>query len=137
MSVSIAINGQVVGDGQNFDDAVSAVHTERYLAVVDGTPIDVVMYDGSSAFEHPAGAELVREADWKGERWAGPPEPDDVRVKRTTVERLDNLVGALRDDLAGFDALTAAQRQASQRRALRAVLLIARIVRDDHTGTVE
>ena len=110
---------------------------DRYLIVRDGTPEAEVMWDGVTEFDPGEGVELVRTAEWKGERYTGPPEPEDARARRTTNERLDTLIGHLRDDLRAFDGMTANQRQAAQKRALRAVVLLARVVRDDHAGDVE
>lgn len=140
MDTRITVDGITVPAGMDVAAAIEQVErppAERYLIVRDGKPGAEVMWDGVTEFDPGDGAELVRTAEWKGERYTGPQEPDDVRARRTTAERLDALIGHLRDDLRGFDGMTANQRQAAQKRALRGVLLLARVIRDDHTGDVE
>lgn len=140
MGTRIVIDGVEVPEGMDLDEAVEQVErptADRFLIVRDGKPEAEVMWDGVTEFDPGDGAELVRTAEWKGERYTGPPEPDDARARRTTTERLDTLIGHLRDDLRAFDGMTANQRQAAQKRALRGVLLLARLVRDDHHGDVE
>lgn len=141
-------NDRIVVDGVEVDpaldpaEAIAQAEAERppatrYLLIEAGTPTGEVMWDGVTPFDPGAGVTLTPTAEWKGEQYTGPPEPDDVRARRTIEERLDALAGNLRDDLRGFDAMTAAQRQAAQRRTLRAVILLTRVVRGDHTGGVE
>lgn len=140
MSTRIVVDGVEVPDGMNIPTAIEVVErppADRFLIVRDGKPESEVMWDGVTEFDPGAGVELVRTSEWKGEAYTGPPELEDTRARRTTTERLDTLIGNLRDDLRGFDTLTAAQRQAVQKRTLRAVLLLARVVRDDHHGEVE
>lgn len=140
METRIVIDGVEAPDGMDIAEAIEVVErppADRFLIIRDGTPEGEVMWDGVAEFNPGDGAELVRTSEWKGERYTGPPEPEDARARRTTNERLDTLIGHLRDDLRGFDGMTANQRQAAQKRALRGVLLLARVIRDDHTGDVE
>lgn len=126
----------VTVDGAPVDEATGQAikKVDRFLIVRDGKPEGEVMWDGVTQFNPGEGLELVRTSEWKGEKHTGPSEPEDVKARRTINERLDTLVGNLRDDLRDFDTYTAAQRQNAQKRALRGVLLVARLVRDDLTG---
>ena len=138
----VTINSVEVDPRVDLADAIAQAEAERppatrYLLIEDGTPTGEVMWDGVTPFDPGAGVTLTPTAEWKGEQYTGPPEPDDVRARRTIEERLDALAGNLRDDLRGFDAMTAAQRQAAQRRTTRAVVLLARIVRGDFNGDAE
>lgn len=71
------------------------------------------------------------------------PEPDApaVRAQRvneaTTRDALRAVRQNLRDDLAAFDTMTAAQRVACQRRMLRAVLILTRAGLADYEGAGE
>lgn len=140
MSTRIVIDGVEATDGMDVAEAIEVVErppADRFLLVKDGQAEGEVMWDGVTEFDPGAGVELVRTSEWKGEAYTGPPEPEDVRARRTTTERLDTVITHLRDDLKAFDTLTAAQRQAAQKRTIRAVILLAREVRGDHAGKVE
>jgi hypothetical protein len=64
-----------------------------------------------------------------------------VRAQRvneaTTRDTLRSAWQNLRDDLAAFDTMTAAQRQACQKRMLRAILLLTRTALADYQGAGE
>jgi len=136
--VTVTVDGVPVDEATGSPvEVVERPPADRFLLVRDGKPEGEVMWDGVTEFDPGDGVELVRTSEWKGDPYVGPPEPEDVKARRTTSERLDTLIGNLRGDLRAFDTYTAAQRQAAQKRALRGVLLLARLVRDDHHGDVE
>ncbi len=138
----VTIDGVEVAPTMDPARAIAEAVQERppardYLIVRDGTPEAAIRWDGVTEFDPGEGVELHPADDWKGDPYTGPPEPEEVRARRTVEERLDTLIGHLRDDLRGFDGMTAAQRQAAQKRAIRAVLLLARVTRGDFTGDAE
>jgi hypothetical protein len=136
----ITVDGVEVPAGMDVAQALEVVErppADRFLLVEGGKPTGEVMWDGVTPFDPGDGVELVKTSEWRGERYTGPPEPEDVRVRRTTEERLGTLIGAIRDDFRGFDGMTAAQRQAAQKRLTRGFLLLARVVMADHAGEVE
>lgn len=139
----ITVNGRVVeADGRDGAEVIAetvrkAPSAERYLIVKDGKPEAEIMWDGQSQFDPGQDATLVKTSEWKGEKYAGPPEDDATKAKRTFADRLDTLIGRLRDDYREFDSMNAAQRQAAQKRALRAVILLARESRGDFADDTE
>ena len=138
----VTVNGVEVNLDTDLANAIAEVARERppavrHLLIEDGTPTGEVMWDGVTPFDPGDGVELVKTSEWKGDPYTGPPEPEDVRARRTTEERLDHVIGQVREDLRGFDGMNAAQRQAAQRRTIRAVILLARVARSDHAGEVE
>jgi len=143
VSTRIVVDGIEMEAGVGIAQAIERAAAERPPAdrflIVDakGKPVTEVMWDGVSDFDPGEGLELHRTAEWKGEAWTGPEEAPEQRARRDVTDRLDVVLGHLRDDLKAFDTLTAQQRQAAQKRALRAVLLLAREVRGDHTWDVE
>ena len=137
MPDSIKINGIEVPAGTPIEQALAETKAERYLIVKDGKPETEIMWDGKTPYTPETGTELVASKDWKGEAYAGPPEPAEAKAKRTADERLDTQIGSLRDDLRGFDAMTANQRANAQKRALRTLLLLARTVRGDFAEDTE
>ena len=58
-------------------------------------------------------------------------------ARRSVDERISALRRDLADDLAAFETLTAQQRQAAQKRALRVVVLMLRRDYNDVAGVVE
>lgn len=143
MSTRIVVDGSEMAAGGGIAQAIERAAAERPPAdrflIVDakGKPVAEVMWDGVSDFDPGDGLELHRTSEWKGEAWTGPEEAPEERARRDVTDRLNVVLGNLRDDFKGFDTLTSQQRQAAQKRALRAVLLLAREVRGDHSGDVE
>jgi hypothetical protein len=131
---TVTVNGEPVpGDGL-VQAVADAPPPETYLVVgADDVPVSAVMWDGVADYQPGDGLRLVLAADWTGAELQPRPEAQDVKARRTRVERLSSLVGQLADDLTTFDTLTAAQRQAAQRRALRATLLLVREVLQDQS----
>jgi hypothetical protein len=132
----ITVNGQVADASGLVDALEQAAPVEPYMVVVAGKAVEAIMWDGVAQFDPGAGAELVRAAGWNGS-WPTAADPPGVAAQRDVEGRLDRLVANLRDDLRAFDGMTPAQRVAAQRRALRGLLLVARMVRGDFTGADE
>lgn len=98
-----------------------------YLAVVDGVPVDAVMWDGSSDYAHPSGGRLVRADEWHGPAFTGPPEPQEVAAQRTQTERLRAIRQQLTDDLVTVDTATIGQLRGIVRRVIRAERILIRL----------
>lgn len=124
----VIVNGRPAED---LEAALQAAPADRYLIVKDGKPVEAVMWDGASPFDPGDGAELHREADWKGAAYTGPQEPEADRRRRTARERLDVLTERVSEDIRGWADMTAAQRNAATLRGLRLLRAIARELRDD------
>ena len=132
----ITVDGVEVDPAGDIAQAVAEAQRERppavrHLLIEDGTPTGEVMWDGVTPYDPGEGVTLTPTAEWQGEAWTGPPETEDNRVRRTRGERLDALIDHLIEDRQAFDGFTAAQRQAAQKRALRALILLIREVRAD------
>lgn len=102
-----------------------------YLAVVDGTPVDAVMWDGVSDYAHPSGGRLVRADKWQGPAFTGPPEPPEVAAQRTQADRLRVIRQQLTDDLATVDTATIAQLRPILRRVIRTQRILIRVALDE------
>lgn len=98
-----------------------------YLAVVDGAPVDAVMWDGEAEFRHPSGGQLVKASEWRGPAFTGPPEPPAAAAERTQADRLRTIRQQLTDDLATVDAATIAQLRTILRRVIRAERILIRM----------
>lgn len=98
-----------------------------YLAVVDGTPVDAVMWDGTAEFRHPSGGELVKASEWKGPAFTGPPEPPELAAERTQADRLRTIRRQLTDDLATVDTATIGQIRTMMRHVIRAERILIRL----------
>ena len=132
----ITVNGVEVDPGMDLAQAVEEVArvrppAARFLLIEDGTPTGEILWDGETPYDPGPGVTIVPTAEWQGDPYTGPPETEDNRVRRTRGERLDALIDHLIEDRQAFDGFTAAQRQAAQKRALRALILLIREVRAD------